>query len=51
MLKSALSGWTALITIVVLIAVGQVLGGMWRKVLWVAAVIAALIALYNEITA
>lgn len=46
---SFLRGWTALIIIVVLIAVGQVLGGTFRKIAWVLAVVAALVTVYNEL--
>lgn len=49
-LKSILHGWTAIIVIVALAAAGTVLGGMYRKVLWSAAVIAALFALYAELS-
>lgn len=50
MVKQYLHGWTAVILIVVLAAAGTFLGGLARKVLWVAAVIVALCALYSEMT-
>lgn len=46
--KQYLHGWTAIVIIVVLAAAGTFLGGMWRKVLWAAAIVAALGALYVE---